>query len=117
MIYNVDLIDDLFNGASGIIIGVERDKKQEIKCIIVKFDNPSWGQNQRLKYSGYAKKYERQNGTPIFRYEHEFQLKGRRGYSYAARGKLLQFPLRLNYAQTSHKMQVKSIFNASNYFS
>ena len=108
MIYNVNLMDDLFNGASGIIIGVERDKKEQIKCIIVKFDKPSWGQDQRAQYPGYAKKYESQNGTPIFRYEHEYQLSGaQKKYAHAARGKLLQFPLKLNYAQTSHKMQVR----------
>ena len=46
MIYNVDLLDDLFNGASGIIVGAEFDKKQQINCIIVKFDNPSGGSNK-----------------------------------------------------------------------
>lgn len=112
MIYNVDLVDDLFNGTSGIIIGVEYDKKGQIKCIIVKFDNPSWGQNQRSRNPGYATKYASQNGTPIFRYEHEYQLSGgSRKYAHAGRGKLIQFPLRLNYAQTSHKMQVNSYFD------
>ena len=109
MIYNVDLMDDIFNGASGTIIGVEFDKKELVKCIIVQFDNPSWGKNQREKdRSGYAKKYESQNGTPIYRYVHEYQLSGRyRKYGHAARGKLYQFPLRLNYASTSHKLQVR----------
>ena len=109
MIYNVDHMDDIFNGASGTIIGVEFDKKELVKCIIVQFDNPSWGKNQREKdRSGYAKKYESQNGTPIYRYVHEYQLSGRyRKYGHAARGKLYQFPLRLNYASTPHKLQVR----------
>ena len=107
MIYNVDLMDDLFNGASGTIIGVEFDKKDQVECIIVQFDKPSWGRNQRERCAGYAKKYASQNGTPIYRYEHEYQLSGRnKKYGHAANGKLFQFPLRLNYALTSHKMQV-----------
>ena len=107
MIYNVDLVDDLFNGATGIIIGVRRDKKECIKCIIVKFDNPSWGKNQRARHPEYASEYGSQNGTPIFRYEHEYQLSGScRKSKHDARGKLVQFPLKLNYAQTIHKMQV-----------
>ena len=94
MIYNVDLLDDLFNGASGTIIGVEFDKKDKVNCIIVQFDNPSWGKQQREQCPGYAKKYKSQNGTPIYRYEHEYQLLGRnKKYGHAARGKLFQFPL------------------------
>ena len=107
MIYNVDLLDDLFNGASGTIVGVEFDKKEQINCIIVQFDNPSWGKQQRERCPGYAKKYASQNGTPIYRHDHEYQLSGRnKKHGHAARGRLLQFPLRLNYAMTSHKMQV-----------
>ena len=107
LIYNIDLIDDLFNGASGTIVGVEFDKKEQINCIIVKFDNPSWGKQQRERCPGFAKKYASQNGTPIYRHDHEYQLSGRnKKYGHAARGRLLQFPLRLNYAMTSHKMQV-----------
>ena len=53
--------------------------------------------------------YKKHNGTPIFRAEHEYHLsKGKWGK--AARGKLLQFPLVLMYALTSHKMQVNSYF-------
>ena len=108
MIYNVDLMDDLFNGASGTIIGAEFNEKEEVKCIIVQFDNPSWGKRLRERKKGYAKKYEKQNGTPIFPFDHEYQLTGKKTkYGHAARGRLLQFPLRLNYAQTSHKMQVR----------
>ena len=105
MIYNVDLMDDLFNGASGTIVGAEFDETEKVKCIIVQFDNPSWGKQLRGRNKGYAKKYEKQNGTPIFPFDHEYQLTGTNAkYGHAARGRLIQFPLRLNYAQTSHKM-------------
>ena len=105
MIKNIDLIDDMFNGASGTIVGVEFDDKKQLKCIIVQFDDEAWGKNQRAKYPHYTKKYSNYNGTPIFRAEHEYNLsKGQWGH--AARGKLLQFPLVLMYALTSHKMQV-----------
>ena len=98
MIYNVDLLDDLFNGASGTIIGVEFDKKDKVNCIIVQFDNPSWGKQQREQCPGYAKKYKSQNGTLIYRYEHEYQLLGRnKKYGHAARGKLLAFIAFLNF--------------------
>ena len=58
------------------------------------------------------KKYGAQNGTPIYRIEHEYQLKTKHGkgiYAQAAQGKLLQFPLRLYYASTAHKLQVRPL--------
>ena len=105
LVKNIDLIDDMFNGASGTIVGVEFNEKEEVICIIVQFDNELWGRNQRLKYPGYAAKYKSMNGTPIFRVEAEYFL-SRGKWATAAQAKLLQFPLRLNYAQTCHKMQV-----------
>ena len=107
IVKNIDLIDDLFNGAGGTVVGVEYNKNGVLNCIIVQFDLETCGEKQRAKYPDLAKKYEKYNGTPIFRNEHEFQLKTRRGgFTNGARGKLLQFPLRLCYASTAHKMQV-----------
>ena len=107
MVKNIDLIDDLFNGASGTIVGVELNDKKEVKCIIVQFDNENWGANRRARNPGYTEKYKRFNGTPIFREIEEYHLtKGQ--FATAAKGRLLQFPLRLYYAQTSHKLQVKN---------
>ena len=106
IVKNIDLMDDIFNGAGGRVIGVEY-KGAEVHCIIVKFDNDNWGQSRRERYKNYADKYKEQNGTPIFREEHEYQLKSRNGlWAQAARAKLVQFPLRLNYASTAHKIQV-----------
>ena len=51
-------------------------------------------------------KYKEQNGTPMYKVEHEFQLASRRGWAHSAKAKLRQFPLRLCYAQTAHKSQV-----------
>ena len=106
MIKNIDLVDDLFNGAGGTIVGVEYNKNG-INCIIVQFDLESCGQTQRAKYPGLAKKYAHCNGTPIFKHEHEFHLKTRKGgFVTGAKAKLQQFPLRLYYASTAHKIQV-----------
>ena len=108
LIYNIDQMDDQTNGAGGTIIGVEY-KGNDINCIIVKFDNDSWGaaQRERYQHSQFMTKYKAQNGTPIFRYKLEYQLAKTSGWKNAAKAKLLQFPLRINYAQTSNKMQVR----------
>ena len=110
LVFNVDLIDGLFNGAGGKIIGVER-KGAQIYCIIVKFDNDNFGTALRAQYSHlpFMSKYKGQNGTPIFQYRLEHQLTSAKGWRSAAKANLMQFPLRINYAQTSHKMQVSFI--------
>ena len=112
-VHNLDLMDDLFNGAGGTVIGVEYNENQDVNCIIVKFDLETCGAKQRAKCfarNGYLrKKYEALNRTPIYRIEHEYQLKTRHGnrmYAQATTGKLIQFPLRLYYASTAHKVQV-----------
>ena len=108
MIKNIDLMDDLYNGAGGTVVGVEY-KNNQVHCIIVQFDIETCGKNQRAKYPGYAEKWKKYNGTPIFRDDHEFKLKTYRGgFSTSTKGKLSQFPLRLYYASTAHKIQVKN---------
>ena len=57
-IYNIDLVDDLFNGASGIIIGVGRDKKEQIKQEIEVSDHQDYNQDGwRMKKYRYLKIY------------------------------------------------------------
>ena len=117
--YNLDLMDDLYNGAVGKVIGVENDKNGQLWCIIVQFEEESVGVQQREKY--YAKyrvlkdKYGKMNATPITKKELKFKL-GKSGWRGAAEGKLLQFPLNTNYASTGHKMQVISMINLLIYF-
>ena len=72
----------------------------------VQFDDPNVGSNQRRKYSRISKNYQEVNGTPIFKEPLEYQLGSRNGFSHTAKAKLRQFPLRLAYAMTAHKMQV-----------
>ena len=106
LVENMDIMDDLVNGQCGTVVGIENNKDGEVFCIFVKFDDDSCGQWQRKKHKQLSDKYKAQNGTPIFKIEKEFYLASRRGRVHAARAKLFQFPLRLAYAQTGHKMQV-----------
>ena len=107
IVKNIDLMDDLYNGAGGTVVAVEYTGSKEVHCIIVKFDNESVGQQKRAKYADLAKKYKESNGTPIFREDHEYQFASKNGkWNQTATGKLSQFPLRLFYASTAHKVQV-----------
>ena len=108
---NVDTSDELSNGgACGTIIGLEF-KDDKVECIIVKFDKPSCGRRLRsTKYPRLVKKYESQNGTPIFREEIDIQLSTSGGKSLGSGSvaKVIQFPLMIYYASTAHRIQVCS---------
>lgn len=104
LVFNISTTDLLVNGAMGTVISIERNKANKVECIIVKFDGDRCGRDQRQKYPEKSLKYEASNGTPVFRYELEYEI-GKKS-KHAARAKVLQFPLRLAWANTAHKMQV-----------
>ena len=110
--WNVSTVDELVNGSSGTIIGIERNKmskERRIEAIIVKFDDETAGKMHQQKHSRLSMKYQDLNGTPIVRHELEFNIQRRSGSSHAATGKVEQFPLRIFYASTAHRMQGQTI--------
>ena len=50
LIHNIDVLDGMSNGSRGTLIGVERNKKNEISILIIKFDEQYQGANRRLKF-------------------------------------------------------------------
>ena len=112
LIYNVSVADNLVNGSLGKVVGIERNEKNEVSSIIVAFDDKNAGERQRAKYPFLSQKYADQNGTPIMRHDLEYQLKGitRKGKNNAVTGRVIQFPLKLAWAQTAHSMQVQHLF-------
>lgn len=107
LVFNISLIDNLVNGSLGTVVGI-KTKGDEVTCIMIAFDDPNAGQRQREKYPNLSKEFEDQNGTPIFRHELEYTITAQSGKAHSARAKVIQFPLRLSYASTAHKMQVHS---------
>ena len=108
LIYNVNIIDNLVNGSAGTIIGIERNDENSVICVVVQFDDKNAGILQRQSYPRISKKYASKNGTPIYPQDLEYQTFSRKGYVQASRAKLRQFPLKINYASTAHRMQVSS---------
>ena len=103
MVKNVNTADGLVNGAAGTILAIETNKVSQHEAIIVKFDNETWGQEQRTRHS-ISEKYKKNLGTPIFRHDLEYdKFKGGK----VVKPRIYQFPLRLNYASTVHRMQVQ----------
>ena len=105
LIQNLNTADGLVNGAMGKVVGIEM-KDSKVDCIVVAFDDDVTGIRQRQKYPGTSAKYASQNGTPIFKQLHEYLVRSK---STGSKAKILQFPIRLAFALTCHKMQGATI--------
>ena len=71
--YNLDVYDGLTNGSQGTVIDFVRDKKGEIKHILVKFDEIDSGKQRRKRFE-YSNTYPGLNVTPIEVKETNFSL-------------------------------------------
>ena len=76
-----------------------------MEFIIIHFDDHGSGSRQRAIYPGLTAKYRAQNGTPIKRYKLDYQLTSKGGKKHAAKSWVEQFPIRLAWAITVHKIQ------------
>ena len=108
MVVNVDTIDDLVNGATGTIVGIEYDSKNVVECVIVSFDKEGTGEIHKMRNPKYANKYKHVNGVPISREELEPMLKSKAGnkLGIGSKATIYQIPLVIFYACTNHKIQV-----------
>jgi hypothetical protein len=115
LVYNVCIPDDLVNGTFGTIIDILFNKEGQAETIIIAFDNPDTGLKQRAEFKTISEEYADQGGCPIFKHptEHYINYKGKsarnQGKSHGAKWKLNQFPLRLAWASTGHKVQAVGI--------
>ena len=101
--YNLDVCDSLTNGSQGQVIDFIYHKSGKIRFILVRFDENESGRERRKNFS-FEKDYPGRNVTPIEIKETNFSLsKNKTNASSTATA--LQFPLKLAYAATAHKVQ------------
>ena len=111
--FNVSISDSLINGALGKVLDFVYNKSTVI-AIIVAFDDPSVGEQQKQNYKDVCKDFQEVNGCPIFRSTLQYQ--GRAAGSmnnHGAKCKVTQFPLRPAFASTTHKLQGGQIAKGS----
>lgn len=105
LVFNINTIDGLANGVMGIVKGILFFENGLVKCIIVQFDNEKVGRHQRSQHKDISSKYVSCNGTPIFRGTLEFLVPTKGSTCHTAKATVTQFPLRLAWANTAHKIQ------------
>ena len=102
LIRNIDVADGLVNGAQGTVVYIKRDCKAAVKVIFIHFNNTDVGKLTRQKSPFIAEMKKHPAATPIQRAEVSFTVtKDNRGLTISR----YQFPLKLSWACTIHKVQ------------
>ena len=114
LIHNVNTLDGLTNGAQGKVMDIVM-KNEKVRYIIVRFDNPDIGAEQRRSHRFISSVTRSEELTPIPRFELSYTL-GDVRKDHGARASFLQFPLKLSWALTAHKCQGQSIFPPNSMF-
>ena len=112
LIHNIDILDSLTNGMIGEVVDFIKNQEGTLSCILVAFDHPSVGEEQRKKYPHLVRSHGKLV-TPIFRTEFQYQLPKRGREKHASVAKVLQFPLRCAWAVTCHKVQGQTFKNGT----
>ena len=105
---NVNVVDSLSNGALGTVVDFEKERDGTVKTVLVHFKNEKAGQETRHRYSYLRRKYPAIPVTPISMIECSFQL-GKKSDTKNPSFTATQFPLRLAFACTAHKMQGSTV--------
>ena len=105
---NLRTSDGLTNGAFGQILGYELDIKNFPKTIHIQFYNEKVGKETIKGHPELQLLYPGKLVTPIEMYEKTFNI-GNKFSSTTSTATALQFPLKLSFAVTAHKVQGQTI--------
>ena len=106
IIRNIDTADMLVNGQIGTLIDVIRSKDAKPQTMIIKLDEAKAGEANRQQNPTLSKKYP--GAVFITRMQVSYSI-GRRSGDNGSSASVIQFPIRLSYAITAHKVQGKTI--------
>ena len=102
LVHNVSTLDGLTNGAQGMVVEL-LSKDNIVRYVLIKFDNPDVGLEQRRKMRFLPSVAKRPDLTPIEKYSLNYTL-GDIRKNHGANATLCQYPLKLSWAATSHKV-------------
>ena len=102
--YNLDTGDCLTNGAFGEVVGYDFNQDGSIKRVHVHFYDMDCGKERRKNFVALQERYPGKHVTPIDLIEFQYSLSKKNKISNAT-ATAIQFPLRLAFAATAHKVQ------------
>ena len=103
LIQNIEVADCLTNGQLGTLTGTVKAENGKIKMLIVDFKNMNVGKMWREQHPQIAAKYPKGTGIEMVSMTYSLTDKS------AANITVIQYPLKLAYAVTAHKIQGQSI--------
>ena len=106
LIHNIDTADGLTNGQLGILLDVVRTDDGGIAKMIIEFKKEDAGRQNRTKNAQFSSKYP--GGTIIEKVSFSYPL-SKKATSGSSRATVIQFPVKLAYAITAHKIQGQTI--------
>ena len=106
MTYNVDTSDGLTNGARGELVGMITDAKGNISKLVVNFEKESVGRQKRRENPNITNIYP--GGTTIEKVNFSFSI-SKSTKSAVNTAMVIQFPVKLAFACTAHKIQGATI--------
>ena len=106
IIRNIDVPDMLSNGQIGTLIDFIKTKDGKIEILVVELNEPKAGKEHRLNNPTLAAKYPK--AVFIKRMKIPYTI-GKKSGDIGSTATVIQFPVRLSYAMTAHKIQGKTI--------
>ena len=102
IIYNIDTPDGLTNGQMGELVAVIKTTKGDVDKLVIRLNNKLVGKNNRHKFPNLSRKFP--ECVIIEQVKFQYPLRKRSGKA-GATATLIQFPVTLSHAITSHKIQ------------
>ena len=102
--FNLDTCDCLTNGAFGEFLGFKFNKDGSIGSVYVHFFDEDCGKEARKNYTQLQTKYPGKNVLPIGPIEFQYSI-SKKSTGGTTNATAIQFPLRLAFASTAHKVQ------------
>ena len=106
--YNINVSDGLTNGALGEFIGYDVSEEGRISRLYVHFFDEKAGKEKRRDCNHLQTRFPGKLATPIEKLEFTYSI-SKKAYSTSSSAKALQFPVKLAWAITAHKIQGQTI--------
>ena len=108
LIHNIDIPDMLTNGQIGTLVDMIKCNDNQVELLVIKLVNKKAGEMNRKKNPSLSQKYP--ECVFIERVTMQYSLR-KKSNDIGTTATVIQFPVRLSYATTAHKIQGQSLLH------